>query len=102
MDSGPILQLRGISKSFRVGQRTLGRSRPLLRALADIDLDVEAGKTLGIVGESGCGKSTLARIIVGLTNADAGVIAYEGRDLAGLRRRPPAAALGLQRVVQEP
>jgi len=100
--SGPILQLKGISKSFRVGPRTLGRPRPLLRALIDIDLDVEAGKTLGIVGESGCGKSTLARIIVGLTQADAGAVTYEGRDLARLRHRPLDAALGLQMVFQDP
>ncbi len=69
MANAPILQLKGISKSFAAGQRVLGRSRPQLRALDDIDLEVEAGTTLGIVGESGCGKSTLARIIVGLTNA---------------------------------
>ncbi|MBS0332436.1 MAG: ATP-binding cassette domain-containing protein [Proteobacteria bacterium] len=102
MASGPILQLKGISKSFRVGPRTLGRPRAQLRALADIDLEVEAGKTLGIVGESGCGKSTLARIILGLTNPDAGTIAYEGTDLTGLRRRPLAVALGLQMVFQDP
>ena len=102
MDRAPILRLKGISKSFRVGQRTFGRPRARLRALDDIDLEVEAGKTLGIDGESGCGKSTLARIIVGLTNADAGAIAYEGTDLTRMRRRPLAVALGLQMVFQDP
>jgi len=102
LDSGLILQLKGISKSFRVGQRTLTQRRPELRALVDIDLKVETGKTLGIVGESGCGKSTLARIIVGLTKPDEGSIIYEGTDLTPMRRRPLAAALGLQMVFQDP
>lgn len=102
MGSEPILQLKGVSKQFRVGQRTIGRSRSRLRALVDIDLEVEAGKTLGIVGESGCGKSTLARIIVGLTNPDAGTISYEGAELARRRRRPLAVTLGLQMVFQDP
>ncbi|MBS0363534.1 MAG: ABC transporter ATP-binding protein [Proteobacteria bacterium] len=100
--SGPILRLKGVSKAFRVGPRTLGRPRLLLRALSDVNLEVEAGTTLGIVGESGCGKSTLARIIVGLTQPDAGVVAYEGADLTDLHRRPPAVALGIQMVFQDP
>jgi oligopeptide/dipeptide ABC transporter ATP-binding protein len=102
LGSGPILQLQGISKRFRVGPRTLGRPRAQLQALADIDLEVEAGTVLGIVGESGCGKSTLARIIVGLTHPDTGAIAYEGTDLTRMRRRPRAVALGLQMVFQDP
>jgi oligopeptide/dipeptide ABC transporter ATP-binding protein len=57
---------------------------------------------LGIVGESGCGKSTLARIIVGLTRQDAGTIAFEGNDLSGVRRRPPAVVRSLQMVFQDP
>jgi oligopeptide/dipeptide ABC transporter ATP-binding protein len=74
----------------------------MLRALAGVDLDVMAGETLGIVGESGCGKSTLARVIVGLTLPDAGTIAFEGKDLTGLRRRPPTATRSLQMVFQDP
>jgi oligopeptide/dipeptide ABC transporter ATP-binding protein len=65
-------------------------------------LEVETGNTLGIVGESGCGKSTLARIIVGLSKPDAGVVSFEGADLTRLRRRPLAATLGLQMVFQDP
>jgi len=98
----PILELSGVSKAFRVGPRTIGRPRDELKALIDIDLTVEAGMTLGIVGESGCGKSTLARIIVGLARADAGTIAYQGADLTHMRRRPQSVALGLQMVFQDP
>ncbi len=102
MDSQPILQLKGVSKRFRVGQRTIGRPRPQLQALSDINLTIEAGKTLGIVGESGCGKSTLARIIVGLTSPDVGTVTYEGVDLAPGQPRPRTMALGMQMVFQDP
>ena len=76
--------------------------RPKLHALVDISLDVAAGKTLGIVGESGCGKSTLARIIVGLTRQDKGTITFEGKDLTGVRKRPPEVTRRLQMVFQDP
>lgn len=102
MDSSPILKLSGISKSFRVGPRTIGRPRAQLHALVDIDLEVEAGTALGIVGESGCGKSTLARIIVGLTKPDTGSVIFEGVDLTNRRRRSAAVALDLQMVFQDP
>lgn len=102
MAERPILQLKGISRSFRVGQRKIGHARALLHALADIDLEVEAGSALGIVGESGCGKSTLARIMLGLTRPDAGRIIFEGAELTGSRRRPLAVARGLQMIFQDP
>lgn len=102
MIGAPIIQLAGVSKSFVVGARTLGRRRDRLHALSDVSLDVIRGQTLGIVGESGCGKSTLARIIVGLTRPDTGRIAFEGTDLAAVRRRPPAIVRTLQMVFQDP
>jgi len=98
----PILEMQGVSKSFSVGQRAIGRLRPQLRALADINLQVEAGQSLGIVGESGCGKSTLARIMLGLTRPDAGTVVFDGINLTPLRRRPPEVALAVQMVFQDP
>ncbi|HKX56498.1 MAG TPA: ABC transporter ATP-binding protein [Xanthomonadales bacterium] len=101
-DAAPILQLSGVSKAFRVGQRIIGRTRPQLHALVDVDLQIVAGETLGIVGESGCGKSTLARIIMGLAKPDAGSVVFEGADLTAMRRRPTEVALGVQMVFQDP
>jgi oligopeptide/dipeptide ABC transporter ATP-binding protein len=102
MNGAPLIRLSGISKSFRVGRRTFVQPRPRLHALVDVSLDIAAGETLGIVGESGCGKSTLARIIVGLTRQDEGTIAFEGKDLTGVRRRPADVTRSLQMVFQDP
>ena len=55
-----------------------------IRAIDDLHFDLQAGETLGIVGESGCGKSTLARTLVGLQEATSGSIRYNGTELIGL------------------
>ena len=61
-----LLQIKDLSKSFKVGSRKLGVPAQQLHALSHVDLEVYRGETLGIIGESGCGKSTLGRCIVGL------------------------------------
>ncbi len=57
--------------------------RPPVRALVDVDMRVDGGRTLGIVGESGSGKSTAARAIVGLESRDGGVLQLRGQALEG-------------------
>jgi oligopeptide transport system ATP-binding protein len=74
-----------------------------LTAVDGVDLDVVAGRSVGIVGESGCGKSTLARAILGLVKPAAGSIDWRGTpvrpgDAAGLRRMRRE----LQVVFQDP
>ncbi|MBN9462032.1 MAG: ATP-binding cassette domain-containing protein [Burkholderiales bacterium] len=78
--SGALLSCRDLAVEYRTGGR-------VLRAVDGVDLDVEPGQSVAIVGESGCGKSTLARAIMGLTPASRGSIKLEGRELVGLSQR---------------
>ena len=70
------LVLRNVSKSYRID----GRNLPVLE---QIDLTVEAGQFVTIVGASGCGKSTLLRLIVGLDRDYAGSILVDGEEVTG-------------------
>ena len=73
----PFLEARGIVKSYPVGGR-------LLTVLRDLDLQVEAGEMLAIVGASGVGKSTLLHVLGGLDRVDQGRIAVDGAELTSL------------------
>jgi dipeptide transport system ATP-binding protein len=72
-----VLETRGITRDYVGSGGLFGRSR-VVHALKGIDLKVEKGKTLAIVGESGCGKSTLARIITMIDAPTAGDLFIEG------------------------
>ena len=58
--------------------------RGLLHAIDDVTMDIEKGKTIGIVGESGCGKSTLLSIIAGLEEKTSGKLYIDGEESNGI------------------
>ena len=79
MNNEPLVSFRRLGRSFQ-GQALLAGDG-LVRAVRDIDLDIAAGRTLGVVGESGCGKSTLGRMAVGLLEPSAGDVFIMGKPL---------------------
>jgi len=91
----PLLAIRGLNCRFET------RAGPLW-AVRDVNLDIAAGETLGLVGESGCGKSTLARSIVGLVRPQAGSIRLDGESLLGSGGMSLAQRRQVQFVFQDP
>jgi oligopeptide/dipeptide ABC transporter ATP-binding protein len=75
-----ILEVQNLKKYFATASG-------MLHAVDDLSFSLEKGKTLGVVGESGCGKSTLGRVVVGLLNASAGEVIFDGRPLSGMSNR---------------
>jgi ABC-type oligopeptide transport system ATPase subunit len=72
-------------------------------AVDGVSFTVDAGQTVGVVGESGAGKTTLGRCVSGLAAADAGRIVFDGRDItAAGRRERRALTRSIQYVFQDP
>ncbi|WP_173934530.1 oligopeptide/dipeptide ABC transporter ATP-binding protein [Chelativorans sp. Marseille-P2723] len=76
--------------------------RGMLRAVDGITIHVDAGETLGLVGESGCGKSTLARCIVGISQPTEGKLTLDGVQDEGKGINRFARARAVQMVFQDP
>jgi peptide/nickel transport system ATP-binding protein len=84
--STPLLALHGVGKTYGGGGWwPPGRKQTASVAVADADLVVEPGATVGLVGESGSGKTTLARIAAGLLAASSGSVHWRGQPVHGLR-----------------
>lgn len=77
----PLLEVRGLQKMFAAP-----RGAQPVRAVAGVDLSVEAGTTHGLVGESGCGKSTVARTVLRLIEPTAGTVTFDGDNVGDLNR----------------
>src|SRR3954453_15039412 len=79
-----LLEVDGLKKHFVADRSVFGTPRAFVKAVDGVSFNVEAGKTLALVGESGCGKSTVSRLVLRLIEPDAGSVRFEGRDLLKL------------------
>ena len=77
----PLLEIHDLQKHFLVKKSFSAQNRVYLKAVDGVDLTMEKGETIGLVGESGCGKSTLGRTILKLHSVTGGQIVYEGKDI---------------------
>ncbi|MDD2494483.1 MAG: ATP-binding cassette domain-containing protein [Tissierellia bacterium] len=80
MDNKKVLiEVKNLKKYFNVGRNQT------LKAVDDVSFNIYKGETLGLVGESGCGKTTCGKTIMGLYNATAGEVIFDGVDIHKLK-----------------
>jgi peptide/nickel transport system ATP-binding protein len=107
-----IITLTGVSRNFvkpldlaaRIANLFgAGMRETVVRAVDGVDLAIDEGEVVGLVGESGCGKSTLGRIVAGILPPSAGNMAYRGAPLQALSdAERKQAALAVQMIFQDP
>jgi oligopeptide/dipeptide ABC transporter ATP-binding protein len=85
--STPLLDVRALTKHFPVRGGVFGRATAAVHAVDDVSFSIDAGETLGLVGESGCGKSTLGKTVLRLIEPTSGSIAWQGQQIEHLNSR---------------
>jgi peptide/nickel transport system ATP-binding protein len=108
----PIVEVRGVSRRFekqldfvaRLARRAgLPVREEVVHAVDGVDLAIQRGEVVGLVGESGCGKSTLGRMVAGILPPSEGTILRQGRDLRSLGgSEARLAKLRTQMIFQDP
>ena len=95
----PLIKIRNAKKWFPIKAGMFSPVTAHVRAVDGVDLDIQKGETVGIVGESGCGKTTLGRLVMGLIPRTEGSIEFDGMDISNMKRKELRRRL--QIVVQD-
>ena len=101
--SESLLSVRNLVKRFPVRSGLLQRQTGQVHAVEGVSFELDAGTTLGLVGESGCGKSTTGRCVLHLVEPTSGEVRFDGVDTGSLdatARRKLASAM--QIIFQDP
>ena len=96
----PLIKIRNAKKWFPIKAGMFSPVTAHVRAVDGVDLDIQKGETVGIVGESGCGKTTLGRLVMGLIPRTEGSIEFDGMDISNMKRKELRRRL--QIVFQDP
>jgi len=80
-----LVEIRNLVKEFPVKGGVFQRQVASVKAVANVDLDIRRGETIGLVGESGCGKTTLGRMLVRLLEPTSGTIQLDGVDITHVK-----------------
>jgi len=99
----PIIEAKGLVLKYVTQRSLMGKIKTVFTAVKNVDLKIQRGERVGLVGESGCGKSTLGRLLLGLEKPTRGAIFWNGEVLdLDDRQALKSFRRGAQPVFQDP
>lgn len=103
--SEPLVKIENLKKYFPVrSDSVLPTQKIWVKAVDGVDIDIQPGEIIGLVGESGCGKTTLVNVLLRLEDPTAGTIVFDGADITNLSQKVLRETIreNIQIVFQDP